>query len=71
MITSILKDPISYMYFHFLSTVVLEFEKVDELFQSTIADPEDMVQLLFRPHKSLPERLYGCSRRHPSAIVTH
>eukprot|EP00794_Sanderia_malayensis_P004204 gene4204-biopygen3455 len=59
MIFSMLNDPISHLYFHFLSPVVTEFETVNAFFQPTNADPEESVQLLFRLQKSLRDRIYG------------
>ena len=58
MILSMLNDQINYLYFHFLSPVVTEFERVNAFFQSTNADPEEMVQLLFRLHQSLRDRIH-------------
>ena len=60
LIMRILNDPINYMHCHFLSPVVSEFGSVNAFCQSTNANPEDMVQLLFHLHKPLCESLYGC-----------
>ncbi|KAG7169528.1 hypothetical protein Hamer_G027703, partial [Homarus americanus] len=38
-----LKDPFNLLYFHFLSPIVTEFERVNSLFQTTDADPEELV----------------------------
>lgn len=41
-IFEMLKDGIVYLYFSFLSPIVLEFEKVNALFQSANPDPEQL-----------------------------
>ncbi|KAG7153941.1 putative baculoviral IAP repeat-containing protein 6-like 2 [Homarus americanus] len=37
-----LKDPINLLYFHFVSPIVTEFERVNSLFQTTDADTEEL-----------------------------
>ncbi|CAB3988291.1 zinc finger MYM-type 6-like [Paramuricea clavata] len=48
-----LKDPILYLYFHFVSPVVAEFDRVNAFFQATDADPEEMFTELYLQNKSL------------------
>ena len=59
MILRMLNDPVNLLYFHFLSPVVTEFERVNAYFQTTNADPDEMVRQLFCLQKSLRERIYG------------
>ena len=40
MILSMLNDPVNLLYFHFLSPLVTEFERVNAIFQTTNADAE-------------------------------
>ena len=56
-ILEMLSDPINLLYFHFVSPVVTEFERVNWFFQATDADPEEMVEELTLHHKSLQDRL--------------
>ena len=41
-----LKDPVLYLYFHFVSPLVTEFERVNAFFQATNANPEEMMEEL-------------------------
>ena len=59
MLLSMLNDDINHLYFHFLSPIVTEFERVNASFQATNADPEDMVKQLFLLHSTLRYRIYG------------
>lgn len=58
MLLDMLKDPIVYLYFHFVSPLVTEFERVNAFFQATDADPEEMFTELNTHHKSLPGRIF-------------
>ena len=70
MILSMLNDPINYIYFHFLSPIVTEFERVNSFFQATNANPDDMVKELFLHYKSLRARLYAqCGDALPTSRV--
>ena len=53
-----LKDPILYLYFHFVSPLVTEFERVNAFFQATDADPEEMFNELNTHYKSLRGRVF-------------
>ena len=46
LISDMLKDPINLLYFHLLTPVVSEFEKVNAYFQATNLDAQSMMQLL-------------------------
>ncbi|KAG7178188.1 hypothetical protein Hamer_G003981 [Homarus americanus] len=48
-----LEDPINLLYFHFVS----EFERVNSLFQTSDADPEELISELALHHKSLQDRV--------------
>ena len=58
-ILSMLNDPVNLLYFHFLSPLVTEFERVNAIFQTTNADAEEMVRQLLSLQKSLHARIYG------------
>lgn len=57
--TDMLKDPILYLYFQFVSPLVSEFERVNAFFQATDADPEEMFTELDTHHKSLRGRVFA------------
>ena len=59
LISDMLKDPINYLYFHFLSPVVTEFEKVNGYFQATNIDADELVQQLHLFYKSFTGRVYN------------
>ena len=52
-----LNDRIVFLYFHFVSPLVTEFERVNALFQGTDADPEQMSKELLSHSKSLQARI--------------
>ena len=52
-----LNDRIIFLYFHFVSPLVTEFEPVNSLFQATDADPEEMSKELLSHSKSLQARI--------------
>lgn len=56
-ILGMLEDPINLLYFHFVSPIVTEFEKVNSVFQMTNADPVELVRELAMHHKTLKHRL--------------
>ena len=58
MLLDMLSDPILYLYFHFVSPVVTEFERVNAFFQATDADPEEMFTELDTHYKSLRGRVF-------------
>lgn len=53
-----LNDPITYLYFHFVSPLVTEFDRVNAFFQATDADPEEMYTELSSHNKSLRSRVF-------------
>ena len=52
-----LNDRIIFLYFHFVSPLVTEFERVNAFFQATDADPEEMSKELLSHSKSLQARI--------------
>lgn len=56
-ILRMLNDPVNFLYFHFMSPVVTEFERVNALFQKTDADPGELVKELELHHKSLQGKI--------------
>ena len=59
MLLDMLKDPILYLYFQFVSPLVSEFERVNAFFQATDADPEEMFTELNTHHLSLRGRVFN------------
>ena len=57
-----MNDEVNHLYFHFLSPIVSEFERVNALFQSNDADPQNLVRELALLHKSLRYRVFGGGR---------
>lgn len=57
-IHGMLDDPINYLYFHFVSPLVTEFDRVNVFFQATDADPEEMHKELAAHGKSLRGRVF-------------
>ena len=53
-----LKDPIVYQYFQFVSPLTSDFERVNAFFQATDADLEEMFPELDTHHKSLRGRVF-------------
>lgn len=58
LLLNILNDPITYLYFHFVSPLVTEFDRVNAFFQATDADPEEMYTELSSHYKSLRARVF-------------
>ena len=58
LIGEMLKDDINKLYFHFVSPIVNEFERVNAFFQATQIDPNDMSKELNLFHSSLRSRLF-------------
>ena len=56
-IRDMLKDPRNKLFFHFLVPVMLEFERINALFQAEEADPQDLDKELRSYHLSLKRRL--------------
>ena len=58
-IKEMLNDPINHLYFHFLSPVVSEFEKVNAFFQATDIEADAMMKELSTYYESLKGRVYS------------
>ena len=59
-----MSDPINLLYrlyFHLVSPIVTEFERVNAFFQATDADPADMVYELSLHYKGLRDRIFDGS----------
>jgi hypothetical protein len=61
LIYEMLNDPINHLYFHFLSPVVSEFERVNAFFQATDLEANEMVKELNLFYNSLNGRVYNSS----------
>ncbi len=61
LIKEMLHDPINYLYFHFLSPVVSEFERVNGYFQAIDAEANEVVKELDLFYNSLRGRVYNSS----------
>ena len=61
LIREMLHDPINHLYFHFLSPVVSEFERVNAFFQATDIEANAMVKELNLYYNSLCGRVYSSS----------
>ncbi|XP_046858466.1 uncharacterized protein LOC124451913 [Xenia sp. Carnegie-2017] len=59
-----LNDPVLYLYFHFVSPLVTEFDRVNAFFQATDGDPEEMFTELNVHHKSLYGRVFDHQGKH-------
>eukprot|EP00795_Rhopilema_esculentum_P002040 gene2040-17605_t len=57
LIADMLRDPINLLYFHFLSPIVAEFERVNAFFQATDIDPHGMIKELNLFFDSLKRRV--------------
>ena len=57
-IVEMLSDPINLLYFHFVSPLVAEFDRVNGFLQATDADPEEMHKELYLHSRSLRYRIY-------------
>ena len=57
-ILEMLNDPINFLYFHFVSPLVTEFENMNAFYQATNADPEEMHNEQSIDYKSLCSRIY-------------
>ena len=60
-ISDMLKDPINFLYFHFLSPVVSDFEKVNAYFQATSIDAEKLMKELHNFNNSVQNRVYNAN----------
>ena len=58
-ILNMLKDDINFLYFHSLTPVVGEFERVNAFFQATDVDPDVCLKDLCLYHNSLHNRVYS------------
>ena len=58
-ILNMLKDDINFLYFHFLTPVVSEFERVNAFFQATNGDPDVCLKELCLYYTSLHNRVYN------------
>ncbi|KAM7299044.1 hypothetical protein ISCGN_019611 [Ixodes scapularis] len=59
LIHDMLHDDVNYLYFVFLSPVVLEFEKINAFFQSVNIDPDKMFKELDVLHRALKSRIFN------------
>ena len=70
LISEMLKDDINKLYFHFVSPIVNEFERVNAFFQATDIDPHNMITELANFHASLKGRIFlPCGSYIPLAKV--
>ena len=70
LISEMLKDDINKLYFHFVSPIVTEFERVNAFFQATDIDPHDMITEVANFHASLKGRIFlPCGSYIPLAKV--
>lgn len=58
-LSDMLNDPVNYWYFHCVTPVVMEFERVNSYFQATDADPHSMESELAQHHQSLRARVFS------------
>eukprot|EP00794_Sanderia_malayensis_P010381 gene10381-biopygen7566 len=58
-ILGMLNDQVNLLYFHFVSPLVTEFERVNSLFQATDVEGEEMEKELTLHYKSLKARMYN------------
>eukprot|EP00795_Rhopilema_esculentum_P000532 gene532-10215_t len=58
LIADMLRDPMNLLYFHFLSPIVDEFERVNTFFQATDIDPHGMIKELNIFFDSLKRRVF-------------
>ena len=63
LIKDMLNDQKIFLYLHFATPIVQEFERVNSIFQQTKADPYDLHRELSVHHKSLRSRIYDGSGR--------
>ena len=61
LLKEMLQDPINYLYFHFLSPMVSEFERVNAYFQATNIEASEAVRELNTYYSSLRGRVYNSS----------
>ena len=61
LIKEMLNDQINQLYFHFLSPVVTDFERVNAFFQATDIEANEMVKELNLYYNSLSGRVYDSS----------
>ncbi|RXM97690.1 Baculoviral IAP repeat-containing protein 6 [Acipenser ruthenus] len=57
-ILEMLCDPVNFFYYHFVSPLTTEFERVSAFFQATNADPAEMYKELSTHSKRLRSRVY-------------
>ena len=53
-----MKDNVNKLYFHFVTPIVNEFERINAFFQATDLDPDCMIKELNLFHNSLTSRVY-------------
>ena len=58
LIAEMMKDNVNKLYFHFITPIVNEFERINALFQATDLDPDCMIKELNLFHNSLTSRVY-------------
>ena len=58
LILDMLSNPVLYLYFHFVSPFVTEFDTVNAFFQAIDADPEEIYKELVAHSKSLHGRVF-------------
>lgn len=63
-------DPATYWYFHSITPIVQDFERVNALFQATDADPHQLENILDQHYRALKMRLYDGhgNRRGPKNV---
>ncbi|XP_076049662.1 uncharacterized protein LOC143030398 [Oratosquilla oratoria] len=59
MISDIRNDPINYWHFQCVTSIVMEFERVNSYFQATDADPQSMEGELAQHHHSLRAKVFS------------
>ncbi|XP_076802430.1 uncharacterized protein LOC143446600 [Clavelina lepadiformis] len=62
-IKEMLLDQTNYLYFHFATPCVQEFERLNALFQKTKADPHELHDELLMHYKSLNSRIYDTGHK--------
>ena len=62
-VKEILLDQKNYLYFHFATPCVQEFERLNAFFQKTKADPHELHNELLMHYKSLESRIYDTDHK--------
>ena len=62
-IKEMLLDQRKYLFFHFETPCVQEFERLNSLFQKTKADPHELHNQLFMHYRSLHSRIYDADEK--------